>query len=108
MATSVVQVRVDTALKEQAAKIFEELGMDLSTAIRMFLKRSVLDEGIPFRMTRQRPGYYEFGANRGLWALQQLNEASERNGLSDMTLEEINAEIDAVRRGEHEEVLCCD
>ena len=57
MATSVVQVRVDTALKEQAAKIFEDLGIDLSTAIRMFLKRAVLDEGIPFRMTRPKTNY---------------------------------------------------
>lgn len=99
MATSVVQVRVDTDLKEQAAKIFEELGIDLSTAIRMFLKRSVLDEGIPFRMTRPRANY-EYGANRGLWAMRELQKHAEENGLSDMTLEEINAEIDAVRRGE--------
>jgi DNA-damage-inducible protein J len=99
MATSVVQVRVDTALKEQAAKIFEDLGIDLSTAIRMFLKRSVLDEGIPFRMTRPRTNY-EYGANRGLWAMRELQKHAEENGLSDMTLEEINAEIDAVRRGE--------
>lgn len=99
MATSVVQVRVDTALKEQAAKIFEDLGIDLSTAIRMFLKRSVLDEGIPFRMTRPRTNY-EYGENRGLRAMRELQNQAEENGLSDMTLEEINAEIDAVRRGE--------
>ena len=107
MATSVVQVRVDTALKEQATKIFEELGIDLSTAIRMFLKRSVLDEGIPFRMTRPRQ-YYDYSVGRGEWALRKLQKQAKENGLSDMTLEEINAEIDAVRRGEHEEVLCCD
>ena len=99
MATSVVQVRVDTALKEQAAKVFEDLGIDLSTAVRMFLKRSVLENGIPFRMTRPR-NYYEYGANRGLWAMRELQRQAEENGLSDMTLEEINAEIDAVRRGE--------
>ena len=99
MATSVVQVRVDTDLKEQAAKIFEELGIDLSTAIRMFLKRSVLDNGIPFSMTRPSTNY-EYGANRGLGAMRELQKHAEENGLSDMTLEEINAEIDAVRRGE--------
>lgn len=98
MATSVVQVRVDTALKEQAAKIFEELGIDLSTAIRMFLKRSVLDNGIPFSMTRPKNNC-DYVMSRGERALRKLNEEAERNGLSDMTLEEINAEIDAVRRG---------
>ncbi len=99
MATSVVQVRVDTELKEQAAKVFEDLGIDLSTAVRMFLKRSVLDNGIPFRMTRPRQ-YYDLSVGRGEWALRKLNEEAEKNGLSEMTLEEINAEIDAVRRGE--------
>ncbi len=99
MATSVVQVRVDTALKEQAAHLFEELGIDLSTAIRMFLKRSVMDNGIPFRMTRPRTNY-EYGADRGLWAMRELQRQAQENGLSDMTLEEINAEIDAVRKQE--------
>ena len=99
MATSVVQVRVDTALKEQAAKIFEDLGIDLSTAIRMFLKRSVLDNGIPFSMTRPKNNC-DYGENRGLKAMRELQKQAEENGLSDMTLEEINAEIDAVRRGE--------
>ena len=36
MATSVLQVRVDDELKAQAAAIYEDLGIDLSTAIRMF------------------------------------------------------------------------
>ncbi|MBO7078577.1 MAG: type II toxin-antitoxin system RelB/DinJ family antitoxin, partial [Bacilli bacterium] len=38
---TVLQVRVDEELKNQAGAIYNELGMDLSTAIRMFLKRSV-------------------------------------------------------------------
>ncbi len=105
MATSVVQVRVDTALKEQAAKIFEDLGIDLSTAIRMFLKRSVLDNGIPFSMTRPKT-HCDYSENRGLKAMRKLQKHAEENGLSDMTLEEINAEIDAVRRGEREVVRC--
>ena len=32
--------------------------------------------------------------------MRELQKHAEENGLSDMTLEEINAEIDAVRRGE--------
>ena len=42
MATSIVQFRVDDDLKNEATKIYEELGIDLSTAMRMFLKRSVI------------------------------------------------------------------
>ena len=51
MATSLLQVRVDEQLKEDASQLYETLGIDLSTAVRMFLKRSVLEQGIPFSMT---------------------------------------------------------
>jgi DNA-damage-inducible protein J len=95
MATSLLQVRVDDTLKDDAAQVFEQLGIDTSTAVRMFLKRSVMENGIPFRMTLPKTSY---NAERGYRAMVELGEASEQNGLSDMTLDEINAEIDASRR----------
>ena len=54
MATTVMQVRVDEELKEKAATICDGLGIDLPTAIRMFMKRTVLQNGIPFSMTLPR------------------------------------------------------
>ena len=50
MSTSVVQFRIDDELKEQATEIYEKLGLDLSTAMRIFLKRSVAVKGLPFGM----------------------------------------------------------
>ncbi|MBR0395648.1 MAG: type II toxin-antitoxin system RelB/DinJ family antitoxin [Clostridiales bacterium] len=50
MATSVIQVRVDDELRQEATEIFEDLGIDMSTAIRMFLKRTVKERGLPFSM----------------------------------------------------------
>ena len=46
-----VQFRVDEKLKNQASEIYEKLGIDLSSAIRMFMARSVMVKGIPFAMT---------------------------------------------------------
>ena len=40
-----VQVRVDKKLKEEVSEIYEMLGLDLPTAIRMFLVRSKLERG---------------------------------------------------------------
>lgn len=94
MSTSLLQVRVDDSLKEEAARVFENLGIDTSTAIRMFLKRSVMDNGIPFRMTLPKEPYR---ADRGLRAMQEISEASEKNGTAEMSLDEINAEIEASR-----------
>ena len=91
MATSLLQVRVDDSLKDEAAQVFENLGIDISTAVRMFL----MENGIPFRMTLPKSPY---NADRGYRAMVEIGEASEKNGLADMSLEEINAEIDASRR----------
>lgn len=96
MATSVTQLRIDEELKNQASEIFEELGLDLPTAVRMFLKRTVIENGIPFSMTLPRQ---EYKATRAVRAMRQLSSEAEANGTADMTLEEIDAEIEAVRRG---------
>ena len=95
MATSLLQVRVEDYLKEQAAAIFENLGIDTSTAVRMFLKRAVMENGIPFRMTLPKQPY---DAERGYRAMVEISEGAEKNHLSDMTLDEINAEIEASRK----------
>lgn len=94
MATTLVQVRIDDELKNQATAVYEALGIDLSTAVRMFLKRSVLVNGVPFNMTLPKGNSK---AERAARALQELSNAAIANGTAEMTLEEINAEIDAVR-----------
>ncbi len=94
MATSLLQVRVEDSLKDEAARVFENLGIDTSTAVRMFLKRSVMENGIPFRMTLPKEPYQ---ADRGFRAMQEISEMAEKNGVSEMTLDEINAEIEASR-----------
>ena len=57
MATALLQVRIEESLKDDAARLFESLGIDTSTAVRMFLKRAVMENGIPFRMTLPRVPY---------------------------------------------------
>ena len=95
MATSVMQVRVDDDLRAKAAAVYDELGIDLPTAIRMFLKRSVAVNGVPFSMTL--PTHEEYRADRAIRAMQSLSEAAQQNGTADMSLDEINAEIAASR-----------
>ena len=50
MPNTLVQFRVEEEVKKEAAALFEELGLDLSTALRMFLVRSIKEGGIPFDM----------------------------------------------------------
>lgn len=45
---SFIQVRVDDDLKQEANAVLNEIGIDMPNAIRMFLKRVVLERGLPF------------------------------------------------------------
>lgn len=46
--TSVINVNVPTNVKKEANILFEKLGLNMSTAINMFLKKSIKENGIPF------------------------------------------------------------
>lgn len=94
MANSLIQLRIDDNLKTEATDIFEKLGLDLSTAIRIFLTRSVEERGIPFSMKLE-PERYK--AETAVRAMRDLSKRAEADGIADMTLEEINAEISAAR-----------
>lgn len=94
MSSSVFQMRLDDELKLEAAAIYEKLGLDLPTAIRMFLKRSILDNGIPFSVTLPKePDRADLAAE----AMRQMSAAAQRHGVSELSLEEINEEITAAR-----------
>lgn len=99
MASSVLQVRVDESLRAQAAAIYEDLGIDLQTAVRIFLKRSVREKGLPFGMTlcEEKDSTVE----AGIRAIRDMRETAEKAGLSNMSLDEINAEIAAARSERH-------
>ncbi|MBQ3859440.1 MAG: type II toxin-antitoxin system RelB/DinJ family antitoxin, partial [Clostridia bacterium] len=43
----IITVKVEDALKDQAASVLDELGLDLPTAIRMYLKALVRENGVP-------------------------------------------------------------
>lgn len=51
--TSLVQVRIDKELKEEAERLFDDLGLDITTALRMFLKAAVREQKIPFELIRE-------------------------------------------------------
>ena len=89
-----IQLRVDDDLKQQATKVFEELGLDLSTAIRIFLKRSVMKNGLPFGMIND---VVPPPATKALEALKKSQEHAEKNGTCNLTLDDINEEIRLAR-----------
>lgn len=50
--STTITIRVDKDLKEDAAELFEDLGMNTSTAINTFLRQSVRENKVPFEIKR--------------------------------------------------------
>ena len=92
MNQALLQVRVDRGLKEQTAAIYDAIGIDLPTAIRMFFKRTVMVGGLPFEgklIVRDN------AAQRAFASMRQKVEAAQAD---EPTLDEINEYISSVRQ----------
>ncbi len=50
MATTNLNIRTDREVKDQAEKIFAELGLNMTTAINIFLRTTIRENGIPFAL----------------------------------------------------------
>ena len=48
MATVSTQVRIDENVKKQANELFAQLGLDMSSAMNIFLRQCILRGGLPF------------------------------------------------------------
>ena len=48
MATAPTQIRIDSDIKKQASDLFSKLGLDMSSAVNLFLHQCGLRGGIPF------------------------------------------------------------
>ena len=55
MATTNLNVRVDENIKKNAEELLEDLGMNLSTAINVFLRQLIRANGFPFEIKADRP-----------------------------------------------------
>jgi DNA-damage-inducible protein J len=55
MVNTNLNIRTDKEVKNQAEKIFNALGMNMTTAVNIFLKTTIRENGIPFRLTLDVP-----------------------------------------------------
>ena len=50
-----LNIRVDSNLKKEAENLFKKLGLNMSSAINVFLAQSVREQAIPFEIHEDRP-----------------------------------------------------
>jgi DNA-damage-inducible protein J len=94
-----IQFRADKALKQEVTEIYEQLGMDLPTAFRMFMKRSKQVRGLPFEAVLPEPVVREDFMN----AFNALR--AEAADLPEMSLDEIDKEISSANTVQGSEVI---
>ena len=46
-------INIDSELKKSAQELYSDLGLDLSTAVNLFLKQSLREQKIPFEIKRE-------------------------------------------------------
>ena len=81
-----INIRIDDNLKEQAEILFEELGLNMSTAFNVFIRQSIRQGGIPFEITTQVDPFF---SESNMKILQEsLKEANEGRFVS-KSLEEL-------------------
>ncbi|MCL2364885.1 MAG: type II toxin-antitoxin system RelB/DinJ family antitoxin [Defluviitaleaceae bacterium] len=64
MSTANINVRTDASLKMNAQKVLESIGLDLSTAVNLFLRQTVKVNDLPFTIGTQQPQRL---SRRGVW-----------------------------------------
>lgn len=55
MPTTSMNIRMDKGIKKQAQELFAALGMDMTTAVNIFLRQSIRRQGLPFDVTLNGP-----------------------------------------------------
>lgn len=55
MAKTSTNISIDADIKVKAQELFADFGLDLSTAINIFLRQSVRENAIPFNISREVP-----------------------------------------------------
>ena len=89
MATTNLNIRTDKDVKEQAEQIFSELGLNMTTAVNIFLKTTIRERGLPFALKLDVPN--ENTADAVKEGKRIMNDKSVK-GYSSM--EELKAALD--------------
>lgn len=90
MAQATFSVRMDETLKRQFDLLCQDFGMTATTAINVFARAVVRQRKIPFEIASSEP---EITREKAMQAFAALRAQAKANGVSDMSLDEINNEI---------------
>lgn len=74
-----LQIRIDRDLKEAAEGVFQEIGLDATTAVRLFFTKVAQTRSIPFRLKAE-PEFSPEAEDRILAAWEESKDPANRMG----------------------------
>ena len=89
MAKVSTNIGLDAELKKSAQELFADFGMDLTTAITLFLKQSVREQRIPFEIRRLQPNTQTIIALAEYEEMKQHPEKYKRYSTFQEALDEV-------------------
>ena len=95
MAQIAFTVRTDEEIKKKVDSLCEDFGMSMNTLLNVFLRTVARKRKIPFEIESDKDEVLENGRN----AFLTMRKIAAENGLSGMTLDEINEEINRACEG---------
>ena len=100
-----VTVRIDEETKREFDAFCENVGMNITTAFNMFIRATLRTRKLPFSITDIEPlkQTREAIIAHGKESFREAQKQAKESGLSEMTLDEINAMIAEVRRERREQ-----
>ena len=83
-----VNIRIDDALKERAEKLFDELGINMTTAFNIFIRQTLRQGGIPFKITTNVDPFY---SKSNMDVLRKSIKEADEGKFVTKTMEELKA-----------------
>ena len=102
MPQTAMTVRIDNQQKAMFDSLCEQFGMSANTAINIFVRQVIRLRRIPFTIAAAESE--ENISAKAIEAFQSLRKEAETSMEPEMTLEEINAEINDVREARRQTV----
>ena len=87
MAMSTITVRVEPELKKAASRFFTETGLPMSTAINIFLRRTVREQALPFPISLEVPNAETLAAMKEAIAIAHDPKAKGYDNVDEMLRE---------------------
>ena len=90
--TATISFRTDPTIKREAKELYADMGMDLSTAINIFLRQSIRENAIPFSVQREVPNADTVAAMKEAEEIKRHPENSERYSSFSEALKEVQSD----------------